>query len=191
MEHSLVTYLETFCPISDSCRDFIRQQGVTTTYKKNTFLLAEADVCTKLYFIHRGVLRGVKYYRDKEISTWFGTDNQLVTAFYSFVQEAPSYEGLQTLADTTVTWLSRAQWDELLRRFVEGNELGRKLAEHYYVWLEQRSMSMQYHTPMERYQHLLTTDPELLQRVPLTYIASYLGLARETLSRLRADRSRL
>lgn len=188
MQYDFVSHLKTFSLISSSCQDFIRQRSVTRSYKSKVMLLQEGDVCQKIFFIHEGVLQGYKYYQEKEVATWFGIENQLATAFYSFVSGEPSYEGIQTLASTTVSWLLKRDWDELYERFPEGDKLGRKLTEYYYTWLERRSMSMQYHTPTERYHYLLETEPQLFQKVPLTYIASYLGLARETLSRLRNTR---
>lgn len=149
-------------------------------------LLSPGQVAHHLYFIEKGLVRGYTLHAGQEISSWFMSEGDFVISIVSFFTRQPSTEYLELLEPSVVYSISYAQLNELYRTFPEFNYVGRVLTERYYVQSEQRAYQPRTLTARERYAHLVQGSPQLVQRVPLKYLASHLGIAPETLSRLRA-----
>ena len=109
----------------------------------------------------------------------------MLSPYLSFFTQQPSEECLELLEPAVVHSISYDQLQELYRDFPEFNFIGRRLIEHYYVLSEQRAQHLRSRTAQERYELLLRDFPTAFQRVALTHITSHLGVAAETLSRLR------
>jgi CRP-like cAMP-binding protein len=90
------------------------------------------------------------------------------------------------LEDCELIQIPYSHLQQLYNDFPETERIGRILTENYYVKLEGRLMSLQFTSAKERYELLMTNNPSIIQRAPLGYIASYLGITQETLSRIRA-----
>lgn len=149
-------------------------------------LLRPGQVAHKLYFVEEGLVRGYALHAGQEISSWFMCEGDFVISIVSFFTRQPSTEYLELLEASVVYSISYAQLNELYRTFPEFNYVGRVLTERYYVQSEQRAYQLRTLSARERYAQLVQGSPQLVQRVPLKYLASHLGIAPETLSRLRA-----
>jgi len=152
---------------------------------KNDFLVSHGKRCRHLYFLQQGALRGYYSLEGKEITHWFGFENDFVTSFHSFITGQPAVENIQLLQGSILWGISRENLDSLLDRFPEIERLVRIVYENYYIRLEERFINSQFKSAAERYQNLLQQAPHIVERVPLGYIASYLGISQETLSRIR------
>jgi len=130
-------------------------------------------------------LRGYYSLEGKDITHWFGFENDFVTSFHSFITGQPAVETIQLLQGSILWSISRADLNVLLDRFPEIERLVRIIYENYYIRLEERFINSQFKSAAERYQNLLEQAPHIIERVPLGYIASYLGISQETLSRIR------
>ena len=104
----------------------------------------------------------------------------------AFFLQVKSHESIQAIEDTTVLYIDYPELQDIYHRFPEFNFTGRVLTEKYYTLSEQRLKSLRLQRAHDRYGYLLEDHPELIQRVPSKYIASYLGITLETLSRIRA-----
>lgn len=153
---------------------------------KNDFLVTHGNRCRHLYFLQQGALRGYYTLEGKEITHWFGFENDFVTSFHSFITGQPAVESIQLLQGSILWNISREKLNELLDRFPEIERLVRIIYENYYIRLEERFINSQFKSASERYQNLLEQAPHIVERVPLGYIASYLGISQETLSRIRS-----
>ncbi|WP_293743676.1 Crp/Fnr family transcriptional regulator [uncultured Pedobacter sp.] len=184
--HRLFALFETIYPISDKLKDdIIKNSGVLEVAKK-TRLLSSGDKSNAIYFIISGTAR--IYYLDKEgkeSNTWFLFENELLISVYSFYTGNPSFEYIETLDDCKLISLKRERLDYLYNKYMEFNFLGRKLTEYYYMRNELQANELRMLSAKERYERLLERSPALFQRVSLSHIASYLGISRETLSRIR------
>jgi CRP-like cAMP-binding protein len=152
---------------------------------KNEYLITEGKTCRHLYFLQQGALRGYYTLEGKEITHWFAFENDFVTSFHSFITQQPSVENIQLLEGSILWRISKEILDGLLSEYREIEKLVRVVYENYYIRLEERFINSHFKTASERYQDLLTQSPHIIERAPLGYIASYLGISQETLSRTR------
>lgn len=152
---------------------------------KGDFLITEGNICRHLYFLQQGSLRGYYTLDGKEITHWFGFENDFVTSFHSFITRQAAVENIQMI-EAGVLW--RISGDVLTQLFNDHHDLERLVRiayEKYYIRLEERYVNAQFKTASERYKSLITDTPHIIERVPLGFIASYLGISQETLSRVR------
>jgi len=155
---------------------------------KNEFLVTEGRICRHLYFLEKGALRGLYNLEGKEITHWFGFANDFVTSFHSFITQQPAVESIQLLEGSILWSITKEKLTQLMNRYHEIERLVRIAYENYYIRLEERFVNAHFKTATERYSQLLQQSPHLLEKVPLGYIASYLGISQETLSRIRNKR---
>ncbi|PTR00071.1 hypothetical protein C8P68_102903 [Mucilaginibacter yixingensis] len=106
---------------------------------------------------------------------------------YSFYTQQPATETIELLEDSTLLLLSWAQMQAIYADFPEFNFIGRMLTEKYYMASEQRTNLLQNGTAIERYNLLLKTHPDIIQRVPLWMVASHLNVSHEALCRIRGQ----
>lgn len=156
--------------------------------KKGEFLTEQDQVCHRLYFVEQGCLRGYYLKDGKEITHWFAFEMDFVTSFYSFITKKPAVENIQMLEDSILYSITKDDLDKLCDQFTDIAKLLRYSYETYYLKLEEKYINHQFKSASERYEALLDTKPHFLQRIPLGYIASFLGISKETLSRIRAKR---
>jgi CRP-like cAMP-binding protein len=153
---------------------------------KNELLLSEGRICRHLYFLEKGAIRGFYNLDGKEITHWFGFENDFVTSFHSFITGEPALENIQLMEGSILWAIPKETLNELLSKHHEVERLVRIAYEKYYIRLEERFVNAQFKTATERYENLLQHSPFILERVPLGFIASYLGISQETLSRIRS-----
>jgi CRP-like cAMP-binding protein len=185
MQH-LLTQIKNFSPLSETAVNALQDCFEKITPGKNEFLLQEGKVCRQLYFLEKGALRGFYNLDGKEITHWFGFENDFVTSFHSFITEEPAVENIQLLEGCILWGISKETLTNLFNHHHEIERLMRIAYEKYYIRLEERFVNAQFKTASERYQDLLQQTPHILERVPLGCIASYLGISQETLSRIRS-----
>lgn len=153
---------------------------------KHDHLIQEGKVCRHLYFLEAGALRGFYHAEEKEVTHWFAFEHDFVTSFHSFITQQAAVENIQAMESSVLWKISKEKLTELMNRFHEVERLVRTTYETYYLRLEERFVNAQFKSATERYEQLLQQSPHILERVSLGYIASYLGISPETLSRIRA-----
>jgi CRP/FNR family transcriptional regulator, anaerobic regulatory protein len=185
---NLINYLHTIYPLSDSLREHLLEILQIKEFTKNDFLLRAGNTCRHIFFIESGLVRCYYTKEGEDISCWFMKEGDVVVSVESFFGQRPSYESIQAMEDTTAYSIGWQQLQSIYRRFPEFNFTGRVLTEKYYTLSERRLYSMRQQRATDRYECLLNDAPELINRIPVKYLASYLGISRETLSRIRHSR---
>jgi CRP-like cAMP-binding protein len=164
----------------------LQSASVTKEIMKGEFLLRQGDVCRNSFLIKQGVAR--KFYLDdgKEITTELFFENDLAVAFESYSTQKPGREFIQAVTDISISQTDYQFFQNAKKHFPQLEALDLLLTEYYAIWLEERLF--QFHTmdARQRYLLLMKDHPHFIQQVPLTIIASYLGISLETLSRIRA-----
>jgi CRP-like cAMP-binding protein len=130
-------------------------------------------------------LRGYYDLDGKEITHWFSFEGDFFTSFHSFISQEPAVENIQLLEGSILWSIAKEDLMKLLDQYHELERLLRIAYEKYYLRLEERFVNAQFRSATDRYKDLLLQAPHFIERVPLGYIASYLGVSQETLSRIR------
>ena len=157
---------------------------------KKTKILKQNETEDYLYFISEGMVR---FFIEKphpteppkEITFSFLVKNMFCSAYDSFITRKPSNYNIETLKDTVIYRIHYNHIQDLYKTTEIGNYIGRISAEGLYVRKAQREMSLLMYSAEERYLNLLDTYPEYILQIPLKYIASYLGITPQALSRIR------
>lgn len=171
--------------IPTASREALEQLFIQKAFQKNDLLIEDGQVCRHLYFLEHGCIRGFYNIDGKDISQWFGFENDFVTSFRSFITKTASTEYIQVVEDSVLWSITKDELENLLQQYPELEKLVRLIYEQYYIRLEERYSNAHFKNATERYEDLLKNSPHILQRMPLGYIASYLGISAETLSRIR------
>jgi CRP-like cAMP-binding protein len=184
--HQLITHIANYHPLSNEAQNALQECFEKITLSKNEYLLTEGKLCRHLYFLESGALRGFYNLDEKEITHWFGFENDFVTSFHSFITQETAVENIQLLEGCILWAISKEKLTALFDQYHEIERLVRIIQEKYYIRLEERYVNAQFKTAAERYHDLLQQSPHIVERVSLGHIASYLGISQETLSRIRS-----
>lgn len=157
-------------------------------FPKNHRILNQGEICRNVYFLENGLIRQFINEGNREVNTWFSKGGEFMTSMASFLKNQAATESIQTIEKTKVYWLSYDKLQEIYLRYPEFNLVGRLLIEKYYLEQEQRILMLQNLSAKEKIDLLMTRNPWMFQRIPLNHLASYLGITKETLSRLRSDK---
>ena len=180
-----LAFIDAIQPVSpalaQALTDVVRRETLPARHQ----LLRPGEVARRLYFLETGMVRGYTLLHGREVSSWFMQAGDFVISILSFFTQQPSAEYLELLEPAMVHSITYHELQQLYRDFPEFNYVGRRLLEKYYVLSEQRAQNLRSRTAAERYELLLHDFPTVFQRVALQHIASHLGMASETLSRLR------
>lgn len=181
----LIQCLKKYGALSFKVEQEIEKKTKYSLKKKNQHFLKQGQLISSYFVMEKGLIRGYFHRNNKEVNTWFGTENQIFGSILPVYSNRPSFENIQFLEDSIVYSISVNDFNKLYDLYPELNIIGRKIAEELCIILEERITSLHTESASERYQSLITKQPYLLQRVSLGHIASYLGITQETLSRIR------
>ena len=155
---------------------------------KNSFLVSKNETSLNVFFIKKGCVRSFVHDSEmREVTIWFTFENEAVFSSISYILELPSIVMIQALENSEVVIVSKKQLDYIYSTQFEINQLGRTIMEKFLVLLSMRSISLQTDFAEVRYKDLIEQYPDILKRVALRHIASYIGVKVETLSRIRAN----
>jgi len=161
---------------------------VKKEFKKKELLDEEGKVANHLYFVEKGVARTFYYKSGKEVTYWLAAENDFVGSMASFFSRTPSTKHVETLEDCTLWIFDYNKLENLYANSKELERMGRLFANYGMSVLEKKFDDFHSMTAKERYDVLVEKHPQILQRVSLGIIASYLGITQETLSRVRGQK---
>jgi len=184
---SLFKYFETIHCIPGEAKKKVEEISSVTTIKKNKDLQPIGHTCKTIYFITKGVARIYYYKDDNDITECFAFENQIIARVESLFSGNPSKKGIQALEDSEFVAIQAVPLFKLYDEFPEVERLFRRIFEAAYVDTVNRIESIQFHTAEERYKALLNEAPNIIQRIPLKHVASYLGITQVSLSRIRSQ----
>jgi len=178
-------YLKKIAKLSDSFSEEIENLIVRKEIPKGKHLFEQGEVCRHIFFIEKGLFR-VYYYSNigKDITAWFSAEQTFMTAIDSFYHHKSTNDFCEALEDSVVYSIKYSDFELLLN-----SEEGARLTFHVLYEITRKMTefitSTKFQSAESRYNTLIKDYPSILQRVPLGYIASYLGITQETLSRIR------
>lgn len=157
-------------------------------FKKGQIIQPIGHTCKTIYFVKKGAVRIYYFKDDIDITESFEFENAFVARAESLFSGKPSRKAIEAIEDTTLIAIDSNKLFKLFDTNPDLERLFRKIIESSYVKTVNRLESLQFHTAEERYQQMMNEHPEILKRVPLKLIASYLGITPVSLSRIRASR---
>jgi len=178
----LIAFLNSIFPLTPELEAELITILKCKIFNRSEYLLKAGQIARSIYFIEKGLVRCYYKLGDKNISAWFMKEGDVIISVNSFFGQTPSTEYMQSLEETTVHYISYSELEKLYREFVIFNIHGRKLLTHYYRLSEDRAVSMRSLRAKDRFRWLIENQPDLLQRVPRKYLATYLGVTESTLS---------
>lgn len=182
----LINEFKKYGEISNKIENELNQHIKIIYKNKGDFFLKPKQIISNVFMLKKGLVRAFFEKEGKEVNTWFGMEDELLGSLLPTFSQQPSFEYIQFLEDSLIYAISTADLNKLYENHPEFNLIGRKVAERICVIMEKRILSLHTETPEERYKNLIQNQPEILQKVNLGHIASYLGITQETLSRIRS-----
>ena len=153
--------------------------------RSGEYFLEEGQLCRYVGFIEKGLVRYHMNDNGDEKTLYFNKEGEFVSNYQSFIPREPSNTSIQAIEDTALQVISYADLQQLYSGIREGEKLGRLAIEHVFLSSMQQLKSFYKDSPAERYQQFLRSYPDLAQRIPQYYIASYVGIKPQSLSRIR------
>jgi len=160
-------------PLSRPLVDRLSQVTKQVTLSKKTMLLGQGKICDKVYFIEKGIARAFHHKDGQDITSWLMREGDWIISVHSFYRQRPSYENIELLEDSILTSLGYVELQSIYKDFPEFNFIGRVLTEYYYALSEERAFSLRLQSVKDRFESFMAAHPEVFNRVPLKYIASY------------------
>lgn len=155
-------------------------------FKKKTMLLSEGTICKEVFFVNSGLLRIYFVDNNGEEKTFhFALEKTFATDYKSFLKGIPSNYSIQAMEDTEVLVMSLEMVQNGYSNLRFGEKLGRRIAEDYFCMFNDKIQAIYTQTPLERYNSLTASFPNIFQRVSQHLIASYLNISSVHLSRLK------
>lgn len=185
--HPLKQHIEEIIPLTDAEFDFILSHFEQTKKRKHQYLLQEGDVANKEYWILKGCLKSC-FFDDtgKEHILQFGMENWWITDYESFVKQIPTKLSIDCIEDSELLYITYENREKLTKSMHKMERFWAKKSKYGRIALQNRILSLLKNSSKERYELLLEQYPKLFQRVSKKLIAAYLGVSRETLSRLNS-----
>ena len=184
--HPLRRFITNYTSLSNAEWSQIETCLVRQEVAKGTLILAEGKICRHLYFLESGLLRFFILKDGNDITKYFTDMPYVFTSQKSFASQQPSRESIETLEDS-VLWRMTYEDAYKLLKIDAWSTFVRKLIQEVQTYTEEILEALQTETAENRYRAMLTAQPSLVQRVPLKHLASYLGIAQQSLSRIRKN----
>jgi len=188
-DHKLLYYINKWTTVTEADEAIILSAFEPISMRKKKDLLVAGQPCHYLYFIIQGCLRSF-YIDSKGVEHIYQIrmDNNWISDLESFFSQRPSKYNIETLEDSTLLRISHERMEQLLVEIPRLERYFRILFQKAYINALTRLNATMWETAMDRYNDMLKENPEVFQRVPLVYIASYLGITPESLSRIRKQK---
>jgi Cyclic nucleotide-binding domain. len=169
--------------------DILESILVPKKYAKGEMILREGEVCRDISYIEKGLIRQFYYKNDKELTEHIGSDGEIFMCIESLFKEEPTHLQVEALEATMVYCLPMHKLEQVALHNVNIQILYRKILEESLIISQVHADLVRFESAQNRYQRLCKLKPQVVLRAPLVYIASYLQMTPETLSRVRAAKA--
>lgn len=167
--------------------DILESILVSQKYAKGEMILKEGEICRQFIYIDKGLVRQFYFKHGKEVTEHLGQEQTIVMCIESLFKEEPTKLQVEALEPTTVYALPKADLERVAMHNVNIQILYRKILEESLIISQIHADLVRFETAQDRYKKLCKLCPQVVLRAPLVYIASYLQMTPETLSRVRAS----
>jgi len=165
--------------------DLLESILVPLKFGKNEMVLREGETCNNIYWVVKGLVRQFYYKNGKELTEYMATENSIVMCIESLFLEQPTHLQIKTIEPTVLIAIPKVELEAVAMKSVNIQILYRKILEESLILSQVHADMLRFESAQDRYQKLIKRQPQLVLRAPLVYIASYLQMTPETLSRVR------
>lgn len=165
--------------------DILTDLLIPMKYPKGEKILSEGEICKNIYYIEKGLIRQFYYKHDKELTEHLGVDHTICMCIESLFKEEPTHLQIEALEPTLLYALPKNRLEAAAIKNVNFQMLYRKILEESLIISQIHADMVRFESAQNRYLRLCKEDPLIVQRAPLNYIANYLQMTPETLSRVR------
>jgi CRP-like cAMP-binding protein len=184
--YSQLKNIDIFKPLGNEALEKLAAVSKQVEYPKGTILIHADKTEPYFYILESGIARAYSDGENQQITFWFGQSGNVLFSFNSYINNRPGYENIELLENSILLQVKLSDLFSLYERNLEIANWGRKIAEQELIATEKRLIDRAFKGAAERYHDFVTQSPELIKRVALKHIASYLGVTQVTLSRIRA-----
>jgi CRP-like cAMP-binding protein len=167
--------------------DMLESILVPMKFQKNEMILAEGQICTNIYWVAKGLIRQFYYKNGKELTEYMAAENHICMCIESLFKEEPTRLQMMAIEPTILFALPKDALEQASIKSVNIQMLYRKILEESLILSQVHADMLRFETAQDRYVKLVKSQPQLVLRAPLVYIASYLQMTPETLSRVRTS----
>lgn len=178
-------YFKKIAKQTDEDWEFFSSKLSRQEFPKKSLLLKAGQTEKYLSFVEKGIIRFYLPKEENDLTFSFAFAGGFVSAYDSFLQQQPSVYHVETLSPTILWRLTYADLQDVYTNTAIGNLVGRHASEDLFLKKSKRELSLLNDTAEQRYLNLFTEQPHLLKEIPLKYIASYIGITPQALSRIR------
>jgi len=179
-------YIEKFTKVDDEDWAFFSSKLHKKEFPKKSIITEVGQIENHISFIEKGIVRLlVPSKTEEELTFGFSFENEFISAYDSFLTRTPSIYQVETLTNTSLLSITFSDLQEVYKHTKIGNLIGRLVAERLYWLKSKRTHSLLMDSAEQRYLNLFTERPNLIKEIPLKYIASYIGVTPQSLSRIR------
>lgn len=186
--NKLMDFIDYICTTSGCPKENLwelEKDMKTQSFAKKEIVLELNSLSKKIYFVEEGIIRVLYHSDDKDVTLYFGMENEVSVPIESIFYNRPCKFGIQAVTNVKIVMVDYTVWEKMM---IDNPKL-QAFQQSILIKNLQRFTDYIYNTnfktPKERFDDLMQTNPSLFNKVPLGYIASYLGIMQETLSRLR------
>lgn len=184
--NSFRAFVNRFIPIDDKLYNTLISNFELKKVSRKELLLEAGKTANKIFFLHEGFVRFFHTKTDgTEVTSDFYFAPGFITSFTSLIEQKPSIVNIQAMVKMEVLFIKYKDLMELYDEEHKVERLGRLLAEQVFITSEKHLLSFLNESPQDRYSWLIKEYPEYVKNIPLHYLASYLGITPESLSRIR------
>ena len=185
--HSPLTeFFRSIHPLDPAILSYVDKHSFPVFVRKGNYLMQPGSEKQNLYLLIKGVMRGYLLDQQKEITTWINEEFEIVGSIRSLGLDKPNEEFIEAIEDSWLVGIPYSTIEFLYEKYPEANIIGRKVLEESYRDAEERAFISRIPSAELKYKRFLETKGDLINRIPLKFIASYLGMTLETLSRIRS-----
>jgi CRP-like cAMP-binding protein len=177
---------EKIVPLTEKDWQLFSSKLVRHQFLKKALLLKVGQTERHLSFVENGIIRFYIPREENDLTFAFAFDNEFVSAYDSFLMQTPSTYQVETLSKTVLWRLNYNDLQDIYKETETGNIIGRHASEDLFLKKAKRELSLLHETAEQRYLNLFTERPHLIKHIPLKYIASFIGITPQALSRIRS-----
>ena len=184
---NIIRKIRTYYPVSNEALEALVSLFERVVFPSRTIIIHAGKLDRKVYFIEKGITRSYVLHNGKQLTTWFSKEGDAACGSWDLYRHKAGFEYVETLEETTVYSISVEQLDELYRSYIDLANWMRVLQQENFLRLQDMHIRRLSWPAQERYEYLTRECPEIIRRANLGYIASFLGITQQSLSRIRAN----